>query len=163
MIHFSASAQLLFSQCQKSLPLWEQSGGARRIRTDDLLVANQALSQLSYSPCFQAVTQLGLATWPLSVGLGRLELPTSRLSGVRSDHLSYRPGQTLRQRGVSSPRETCKKCARDAAQVSTFFPTKASGILPRKEVIQPHLPVQLPCYDFVPIISPTLGDCPPKG
>ena len=25
------------------------------------------------------------------VGLGRLELPTSRLSGVRSNHLSYRP------------------------------------------------------------------------
>jgi len=24
-------------------------------------------------------------------------------------------------------------------------------------VIQPHLPVQLPCYDFVPVISPTLG------
>ena len=26
-----------------------------------------------------------------SVGRGRLELPTSRLSGVRSNHLSYRP------------------------------------------------------------------------
>ena len=25
------------------------------------------------------------------MGLGRLELPTSRLSGVRSNHLSYRP------------------------------------------------------------------------
>ena len=27
--------------------------------------------------------------------------------------------------------------------------------LPRKEVIQPHLPVRLPCYDFVPIANPT--------
>ena len=27
----------------------------------------------------------------------------------------------------------------------------------RKEVIQPHLPVLLPCYDFVPVTSPTLG------
>ena len=27
----------------------------------------------------------------------------------------------------------------------------------RKEVIQPHLPVLLPCYDFVPVIRPTLG------
>ena len=27
--------------------------------------------------------------------------------------------------------------------------------LPRKEVIQPHLPVRLPCYDFAPITSPT--------
>ena len=32
-------------------------------------------------------------------------------------------------------------------------------LLLRKEVIQPHLPVQLPCYDFVPVISPTLGAC----
>ena len=27
--------------------------------------------------------------------------------------------------------------------------------LPRKEVIQGHLPVPLPCYDFVPVINPT--------
>jgi hypothetical protein len=27
--------------------------------------------------------------------------------------------------------------------------------LPRKEVIQPHLPVRLPCYDFTPITGPT--------
>ena len=54
-------------------------GGADRDRTGGLLVANQALSQLSYSP-----TDL--------VGLGRVELPTSPLSGVRSSHLSYRPG-----------------------------------------------------------------------
>ncbi len=29
-------------------------------------------------------------------------------------------------------------------------------MLPRKEVIQPQLPLQLPCYDFVPVTSPTL-------
>jgi hypothetical protein len=28
---------------------------------------------------------------PIMVGLGRFELPTSRLSGVRSNQLSYRP------------------------------------------------------------------------
>src|SRR5258705_10405326 len=27
---------------------------------------------------------------------------------------------------------------------------------PRKEVIQPQLPLQLPCYDFVPVTSPAL-------
>ena len=32
----------------------------------------------------------------------------------------------------------------------------------RKEVIQPHLPVRLPCYDFVPIASPTFDDSPHK-
>ena len=35
--------------------------------------------------------------------------------------------------------------------------------LPRKEVIQPQLPLRLPCYDFVPITSPTLDGCLPCG
>ena len=33
----------------------------------------------------------------------------------------------------------------------------------RKEVIQPHLPIRLPCYDFTPIICPTLGGWLHKG
>ncbi len=33
----------------------------------------------------------------------------------------------------------------------------------RKEVIQPHLPVRLPCYDFVPIADPTFDGSPHKG
>src|SRR5699024_1050722 len=32
-----------------------------------------------------------------------------------------------------------------------------SFIILRKEVIQPHLPIRLPCYDFTPIIGPTFG------
>src|SRR5579859_3511109 len=35
--------------------------------------------------------------------------------------------------------------------------------LPRKEVIQPHLPVRLPCYDFTPITDPTLDACLSQG
>ena len=39
-------------------------------------------------------------------------------------------------------------------------PTKSrDSDLPRKEVIQPHLPVRLPCYDFVPITDPTFDGC----
>ena len=30
-------------------------------------------------------------------------------------------------------------------------------LLLRKEVIQPHLPIRLPCYDFTPITGPTFG------
>jgi hypothetical protein len=62
-------------------PAFEQSrrsGGADRDRTGDPLLAKQVLSQLSYSPVSM-------------VGLGRFELPTSPLSGVRSNQLSYRP------------------------------------------------------------------------
>ena len=57
--------------------------GASRDRTDDPLVANQVLSQLSYSPkIFIGLTQ---------VGLRGLEPRTSSLSGMRSNHLSYKP------------------------------------------------------------------------
>ncbi len=35
--------------------------------------------------------------------------------------------------------------------------------LPRKEVIQPHLPIRLPCYDFTPIIRPTVDGVAPRG
>jgi hypothetical protein len=39
----------------------------------------------------------------------------------------------------------------------------SSQSLLRKEVIQPHLPVRLPCYDFVPIAGPTFDGSPHKG
>jgi hypothetical protein len=63
--------------------------GADRDRTDDLRLAKPALSQLSYSPVWCRAQ----VSWAPRVGQGRLELPTSRLSGVRSNHLSYWPGQ----------------------------------------------------------------------
>ena len=33
----------------------------------------------------------------------------------------------------------------------------------RKEVIQPHLPVRLPCYDFTPLTKHTFDSDPPCG
>jgi hypothetical protein len=39
------------------------------------------------------------------------------------------------------------------------FPTA----IPRKEVIQPHLPVRLPCYDFTPVTGPTFDGSLPNG
>ena len=50
--------------------------GDGEIRTLDPLLARQVLSQLSYTPI---------------MGLSGLEPPTSRLSGVRSNRLSYKP------------------------------------------------------------------------
>ena len=64
-----------FSEEDRGAP--KNLGGAERDRTDDLRLAKPALSQLSYGPN--------------KVGQGRVELPTSRLSGVRSNHLSYWP------------------------------------------------------------------------
>ena len=30
----------------------------------------------------------------------------------------------------------------------------------RKEVIQPHLPIRLPCYDFTPVMNLTVATAP---
>jgi hypothetical protein len=70
-------------------------GGARRDRTDDLMLAKHALSQLSYGPvpedeCFTRWIMRRMRSIKV-VGLGRLELPTSRLSSARSNQLSYKP------------------------------------------------------------------------
>ena len=63
----------------RRLPIPTPIGGARRDRTDDLMLAKHALSQLSYGP--------------VMVGLGGLEPPTSRLSSARSNQLSYKPDE----------------------------------------------------------------------
>ena len=42
-----------------------------------------------------------------------------------------------------------------------LFPTLFN--LLRKEVIQPHLPIRLPCYDFTPITNPTFDGSAPCG
>src|ERR1700677_5020120 len=69
-----------------------RSGGAERDRTVDPLLAKQVLSQLIYSPLATSITSLAVEI--KVVGLGRFELPTSPLSGVRSNQLSYRPDST---------------------------------------------------------------------
>ena len=61
------------------------------------------LSQLSYSP--EPDFRTSQRRWVVivrtqMVGLGRIELPTSRLSGVRSNHLSYRPKPIENRRGA---------------------------------------------------------------
>ena len=66
-------------------PEGDAVGGAGRDRTGDPLVANQVLSQLSYSPPFVVVGRR------VMVGLSGFEPLTSRLSAVRSSQLSYRP------------------------------------------------------------------------
>ena len=38
-----------------------------------------------------------------------------------------------------------------------------SGLHLRKEVIQPHLPIRLPCYDFTPVIGLTFDGSLLKG
>ena len=87
------------------------SGGARRDRTDDLMLAKHALSQLSYGPIQRGKARTpkpllrcsALAFQWRMVGLGRLELPTSRLSSARSNQLSYKPQAQARRFQPNEP------------------------------------------------------------
>ena len=147
------------------------------------------------------------------VGLGRLERPTSRLSGVRSNQLSYRPerhpagprnpgGEGRAKPMTSSPQDPWSDgCVRRDVQTAAgdFYPSSVNQDRPmdltcmpgactrrwgprevverarrqqvpptqtswgafRKEVIQPQVPLRLPCYDFTPVADPTVDACPP--
>ena len=67
----------------------------------------------------------------------------------------FRPSSSFR--GSFPPRSALLT---PLSQVSTCgFGTSLSvrPLLPRKEVIQPHLPIRLPCYDFTPVIGLTFG------
>ena len=56
-----------------------------------------------------------------------------------------------------------RRPARGWAATSGHVRSTLGKCLPRKEVIQPQLPLRLPCYDFTPITSPTFDGCLPKG
>ena len=79
-------------------PLFRVRNGDGEIRTLDPLLARQVLSQLSYTPMdaglpFFQGNPCSVLSWMSvhPVGLSGLEPPTSRLSGVRSNRLSYKP------------------------------------------------------------------------
>ena len=96
------------------MSLINNDSGDGEIRTLDPLLARQVLSQLSYTPTDAVPSSVvsfvsflfdGLSRWLSPMGLSGLEPPTSRLSGVRSNRLSYKPiysGSHLLSRAVSS-------------------------------------------------------------
>ena len=86
------------------------------------------------------------------MGLGRVELPTSPLSGVRSNQLSYRPGITQ-----LAPKSTLYDHQANCVDALTRF---ISALV--KEVIQPQVPLGLPCYDFTPVMNHTVVTALPK-
>ena len=75
--------------------LLSKTSGDKEIRTLDPLLARQVLSQLSYIPICNYSDLSGLFLFSAKafkpMGLSGLEPPTSRLSGVRSNQLSYKP------------------------------------------------------------------------
>ena len=90
----------------------------------------------------------------------------SRARSLKTEQCMRRRHRTTRARGrhrsqtsvdVSGRRARGAPCSLDVIQ-----PPWAGVLeLPRKEVIQPQLPLRLPCYDFTPITNPTFGGCLP--
>ncbi len=87
--------------------------------------------------------------------------PFRRLSEVKSGRknaVAARPRCISGDRTAPpAPRELGSTIGRGGGSRVAVRPRIPRKGLPRKEVIQPHLPVQLPCYDFVPVTSPALG------
>ncbi len=131
------------------------------------------------------------------VGRVGVEPTTSRLSGVRSNHLSYRPVPAapsvaaklrLMARFAALAGPVCVQnslryfvsqtaflmkghedgglmCIGHGGSSSAVCDAKGMGhealsaAFLRKEVIQPQVPLRLPCYDFTPVAKPTVVAC----
>jgi hypothetical protein len=129
---------------------WAKTGGAGRDRTGDLLNANQALSQLSYSPL------------PLPEGRKKsIEADwtrTARTTCIRASKSSSQLFKWRCQRHHGVERLPLTPQNRNRFRFSSVTPPTFSL---RKEVIQPQVLLRLPCYDFTPIMNHTLDRCPP--
>ena len=108
-------------------------GGDDGIRTHDPLLAGQVLSQLSYTP-------IGVCMFFVFQRSEEFDNP-SKLNNKR--RVLFRISSSLVINSTLS-----------YARTYWFMP-----VLHRKEVIQPHLPIRLPCYDLTPIIGPTFDSC----
>ena len=130
----------------------QANGGARRDRTDDLLNANQALSQLSYSP---SALRLCLRGQPPPGG----SHPHREIlfeAGWTPPRTAWRPGNQHKREAEKESIES--EWSRtlpltESRRIQGHRPTFSL----RKEVIQPQVLLRLPCYDFTPIMNHTLG------
>jgi hypothetical protein len=108
----------------------------------------------------------------LAVGGARIAACAAgtRLAPVSQSSTACRGRRPRTSRGAQSPAAgrsgsvdvlgpTVARAARDGPSA----PPGRLTALPRKEVIQPQLPLRLPCYDFTPVTSPTVDGSLPCG
>ena len=132
----ACSNQLSYAPTRRVAP---ETGGADEDRTRDLLLAKQALSQLSYGPA-------GLV-------LGGCSAPEGLLSSTHVGKEHYVP-----QKLNCAIRSSFPDFSRIRPRIRFGTEVSNQGLL-RKEVIQPQVPLRLPCYDFIPVTIHTFGAC----
>ena len=84
------------------------------------------------------------------VGLVGIEPTTPALSRRCSNQLSYRP------KPVAADQVSLPASSATTFQQPISVSVKFRLLFSRKEVIQPHLPIRLPCYDFTPVTNPAV-------
>jgi hypothetical protein len=116
------------------LPLWSFQGAREPVLTRRT-AASGGLSKLN------SVTGSRENRIEVDV-VSRSVPPSDKVSGL------------LRRPSPKAPRRSSQSALPAGVRAPAF---------PRKEVIQPQLPLRLPCYDFTPIINPTFDGCLPEG
>jgi hypothetical protein len=101
---------------------------------------------------------------PVPSGPNSVPRPPPRLLPFRTGRRPDVLGREMRGERPTDRCSTHEQPPRDVRSGSgAWTPADRRQMLLRKEVIQPHLPVRLPCYDFVPIASPTFDGSLHKG
>ena len=146
----------------------------RRPPDQSLLPANRRLSQVAtsfiVSEC-QGIPHKPLISWikqKLVIFCGDKRTRTADICRAKATlyQLSYTPSWAILD--LNQRPHPYQGCALTnwansplnfsfTAKVSIIFNLNRPKIFPLKEVIQPHLPVGLPCYDFTPVTNSTLG------
>jgi hypothetical protein len=96
---------------------------------------------------------------PFTQGAGRRSLTKPALSrhgGALPAHFDMLRSTTADKSGRSRSSAVLARLARDADPACKIDRRDAALPFSRKEVIQPHLPIRLPCYDFTPVTNPAV-------
>ena len=121
-----------------------------------LTVAYRSLSRPSSASCAKAST-----VCPYHLLFDGSNILVNEMRSLKKN---LRHAMQLSRYGGGVPRGPDTARSRAARQTSQrtdgthrLLSSLEEVILPRKEVIQPHLPVRLPCYDFTPLTNHTFG------
>ena len=108
----------------------------------------------------------------------RFDNPSSRRIGTqdKSDEICQNPNENLSQSSfLAKPVRVTREAPsfpiplararklRGGITLNLLYASGSDAGIFRKEVIQPQVLLRLPCYDFTPIMSHTLGACLPCG
>ena len=106
-------------------------------------------------------TEIGVRALNLLTSIGPRELKASHRSLKTESHSRARSANLrfYAELGVNEAAEALLNYASFDHRCSSENRMK----LLRKEVIQPQVPLRLPCYDFTPVTNHSLGTCLPCG